>query len=171
MFNSLEFANVSHYGLGQEGQASRFKESAIYERTLRAGKWRAFLGQLTCRHNALRDLAHVQGAARQAPRSSGVVNVQLSRIVGSEGRVHDFDGAFRPLSDNTRDRWISIAAATRNRVCLPPVELIQVGDEYFVRDGHHRISVARAMGQVEIESRIIYKLARSPEGNILEWRE
>jgi hypothetical protein len=162
MFNSLEMTTISQVGLSKEGQASRFKEVAAFERFLRAGKWRAFLGKLTGRESQLRELAQVPaGVSRQAPRSSAVVNIQLSRIVGSEGRVRDFDGEFRPLSDNTRDRWISIAAAHRNQVSLPPVELIQVGDEYFVRDGHHRISVARAMGQVEIESRIVYKLTRS----------
>jgi hypothetical protein len=162
MFNSLEITIISQVGLSNEGQASRFKEVAAFERTLRAGKWRALLGKLTGRESQLRDLAQVRiGETRHALRSSAVVHVPLARIVGSEGRVHDFDGAFRPLSDNTRDRWISIAAAHRNRVSLPSVELIQVGDEYFVRDGHHRISVARAMGQVEIESRIAYKLTRS----------
>lgn len=158
MFNSLEMATVSQYGLSKEGQASRFKEIAAFERTLRAGKWRAFLGKLTGRESRLADLAQVHAVARQAPRSSGVVNVPLARIVGSEGRTHDFDGAFRPLSDCTRDRWVSIAAAYRNHIPLPPVVLIQVADEYYVRDGHHRVSVARAVGQVEIEGRVAYKL-------------
>jgi hypothetical protein len=78
--------------------------------------------------------------------------------VGSEGRVDDFDSAFNPLTAHTRDRWIGIAVARRQGTVLPPVELIQVGDVYYVRDGHHRISVAKAEGQAEIEARILHAL-------------
>jgi hypothetical protein len=97
-------------------------------------------------------------AERRPALGAGVVNVSLSKIVGSEGRVRDFDNTFHPLNDHTRDRWIGIAVARRNGVTLPPVELIQVGCAYYVRDGHHRISVARAAGQAEIEARIAYAL-------------
>jgi hypothetical protein len=48
-----------------------------------------------------------------------------------------------------------VAAARRRGKSLPPVDLIQVGDAYFVRDGHHRISVARALGQQDIEAKVI----------------
>jgi hypothetical protein len=51
-------------------------------------------------------------------------------------------------------RWLSVARALEKGVALPPVELIQLGDRYFVRDGHHRISVARAMRQDEIEATV-----------------
>jgi hypothetical protein len=59
-----------------------------------------------------------------------------------------------PLSDCTRDRWRGIAAARQRGRPLPPVALIQVGDLYFVRDGHHRISVTRALGQHSIEATV-----------------
>jgi hypothetical protein len=39
-------------------------------------------------------------------------------------------------------------------VALPPVALVQIGDFYFVLDGHHRISVAQAYGQRDIEARV-----------------
>ncbi len=163
MYNSLgslDFAAVSQFGAGESAMASRFVSAALYEKVLRQGKWHAVWNKIRRRDNHLRDLAHLDGASERKPaRSAGVVNVPLSRIVGSEGRVRDFDREFRPLSEHTRERWIGIAAARRNRVALPPVELIQVGDSYYVRDGHHRISVARAAGQVEIESRIAHALA------------
>jgi hypothetical protein len=82
----------------------------------------------------------------------------LAKIVGSEGRTADFDSAFDPLRSHNRDRWIGIAAARRQGAILPPVELIQVGDTYYVRDGNHRVSVAKAAGQVEIEAQILYLL-------------
>jgi hypothetical protein len=51
-------------------------------------------------------------------------------------------------------RWLRIAAARDQGKVLPPVVLVQVGDVYFVRDGHHRISVARALGQQDIEAQV-----------------
>jgi hypothetical protein len=72
--------------------------------------------------------------------------VLIAQIDGSENRSTDFDRNFNPLNDHTRDRWLSIARAWQRGRYLPPVKLIQVGDHYFVRDGHHRISVARALG-------------------------
>jgi hypothetical protein len=94
--------------------------------------------------------------ARRPAHERGVVSIPLSQIVGSEGRAGDFDSAFNPLNDNTRDRWINIAAAIGNGLAMPPVELIQAADGYYVRDGHHRISVARATGQASIEGRVVY---------------
>jgi len=80
--------------------------------------------------------------------------VSIRDIRGSEGRCGDFDADFRPLQGHTRDRWVGIATAREMGKTLPPVELIQIGDLYFVRDGHHRISVAQAMGQEAIEAEV-----------------
>jgi hypothetical protein len=82
----------------------------------------------------------------------GVSTVPLGQIVGSEGRGQDFDRDFNPTNENTRDRWISVAAARLQGNSLPLVELIQIGERYFVRDGHHRVSVARALKQEYIEA-------------------
>ena len=49
-------------------------------------------------------------------------------------------------------RWQSVANALDEGVPLPPVQLIQVGAAYYVRDGHHRVSVNRALGQEVIEA-------------------
>jgi hypothetical protein len=51
-------------------------------------------------------------------------------------------------------RWLSVAAARDQDEVLPPVVLVRVGDVYFVRDGHHRISVALALGQLDIEAEV-----------------
>ena len=85
----------------------------------------------------------------------GIVTVPLDQIVGSEGRSEDFDGRFYPLHTHNEDRWVGILVARRRGVILPVVELIQDGTDYYVQDGHHRISVARALGQSEIEARIV----------------
>jgi uncharacterized ParB-like nuclease family protein len=84
----------------------------------------------------------------------GLRMIPLSQIVGSEGRCGDFDRGFRPLKTHTRQRWFSIARAHLAEVALPPVDLIRVGDEYYVRDGNHRVSVARAFGLKAIEAMV-----------------
>lgn len=99
--------------------------------------------------------AYVQ---RRTDKSARFVSIPLSKIVGSEGHVDDFDNTFNPLKSYDRDRWVSIAVARRQGIVLPPVELIQVNDKFFVRDGHHRISVAKALGQAEIEAEIVCTL-------------
>ncbi len=81
----------------------------------------------------------------------GLQEVTLDQIVGSVGRYQDFTRTFLPRSDGLRERW----AAVEDRVKeggLPPVELYKVGDAYFVRDGNHRISVARAQNVPDIEA-------------------
>jgi hypothetical protein len=81
--------------------------------------------------------------------------VPIAQIKGSEGRAGDFDRDFNPLQDYTRERWLGIAGARERGQALPPVSLVQVGDIYFVKDGHHRISVARALGQKAIEAKVV----------------
>jgi len=161
MFNSLEMTTLSQYGIGAHNPLKERRQAGErFERALLHGRARAFLGKLAGRDSHLQALGHAgTHAAQRPPRRAGVTSIPLAQIIGSEGRVGDFDRSFHPLNDHTRDRWISIAVARRNGDSLPPVELIQVGDSYYVRDGHHRISVARAEGQREIEANVVYALA------------
>lgn len=81
----------------------------------------------------------------------GLQEVPLDQIVGSVGRYQDFTRTFLPRSDGLRERW----AAVEDRVKeggLPPVELYKVGEIFFVRDGNHRVSVARAQDVPDIEA-------------------
>lgn len=61
---------------------------------------------------------------------------------------------FHPLPAHTRERWLSVAVAWKLDRALPAVEMIQAGDIYYVVDGHHRISVARAMGQEYMDAQV-----------------
>jgi hypothetical protein len=85
-------------------------------------------------------------------RSLGHQTVPLDHIVGSEGRYGDFDRRFLPRSDTLRQRWSSIDRAMTEAIELPPVDLYKIGDAYFVRDGNHRVSVARQQGQAYIDA-------------------
>jgi len=89
-------------------------------------------------------------------KSAGVKKVALNKIVGTvaEGRSQDFDINFRPLQRHNKERWVSVAAAWISGRRLGHIRLVQVGDVFFVDDGHHRVSVARAMGEKVIEANI-----------------
>ncbi|RME85010.1 MAG: transcriptional regulator [Caldilineae bacterium] len=78
--------------------------------------------------------------------------VPLEKIVGSVGRYRDFTQAFLPRNEALYDRWRQVDAAMNSLSGTPPVELYQVGELYFVRDGNHRVSVARARGDKVIEA-------------------
>lgn len=69
--------------------------------------------------------------------------VRLDQIVGSVERYHEFTRAFLPRQDHLQERWQRVERLVAAGRRLPPVELYKVGDVYFVRDGHHRVSVAR----------------------------
>jgi hypothetical protein len=84
----------------------------------------------------------------------GVRSVPIDRIVGSVDRVDDFDRGFRPRKRHIAGRWQRVARAYTDGRDLPPVQLFEVGGYYYVEDGHHRISVARAYGQQFIDAEI-----------------
>lgn len=122
-----------------------------FHTALFAGTWGKFISALTGRSNSLRVLPSRNGEGHYL----GARIVPLCQIVGTENRAGDFDAHFRPLNTNTQERWMSLYRAWHSGVALPPVELVQRGSEYFVRDGHHRLSVAQALGQAEIDAVVI----------------
>lgn len=141
-------------------QARVFK---VYERVLLRGWLRALWATVVRRSTELRPLP-AQYSITPVVHMGQVRPISIAQIVGSEDRADDFDNAFLPLQDHTRNRWISIATAWVLGQALPPVELIQLGDEYYVRDGHHRISVARAFGQHTIDAVVlVWRLGPQPE--------
>jgi hypothetical protein len=93
------------------------------------------------------------GRTGESDRGRQVVPLDL--VVGTMGRGREFDRAFRPTSSQVRGRWERLARAMRRGESVPPVELYQVGDVYFVRDGHHRVSVARALGRRDIDAHVV----------------
>jgi len=87
-------------------------------------------------------------------RDLGIQTVFINSIVGSEGRYRNFTKYFLPLKEDLRERWKKVVQAHYSRLNLPPVELYKVHDVYFVKDGHHRVSVARIKGVRNIEARV-----------------
>jgi hypothetical protein len=76
-------------------------------------------------------------------RYLGLQEVPVDHIVGSVGRYQDFTRAFLPRRENLGERWRRIDQLVTSGAGMPPIELYQVGQAYFVRDGNHRVSVAR----------------------------
>ena len=118
----------------------------------RLGKVKSILGGRSHHLMELEEL--MRDATIISQHHLGTKTVCLNCIKGSAGRNMDFDREFNPLKNNNRDRWINVATARLQDIGLPAVDLIQVGDIYFVRDGHHRISVAKALGADYIDAKV-----------------
>ncbi|NCN04335.1 MAG: transcriptional regulator [Spirochaetales bacterium] len=84
----------------------------------------------------------------------GIQTIDLDKIVGSEGRYQDFSKEFLPKKEHLRNRWVSIDKAHLTDVILPPIQLYEVGGVYFVRDGNHRVSVAKMQGAKMIDAEV-----------------
>jgi hypothetical protein len=124
-----------------------------FERAVMRGFLRKILSLITGVNN---ELLRYDEVREQIPIRGqhylGFMQVPIKKIVGSMGRYHDFDRAFLPTQTRTKDRWVSIDKAHYAQLDLPPVELYKLGEIYFVKDGNHRISVARERGQVFVDA-------------------
>jgi hypothetical protein len=94
----------------------------------------------------------VQALGRKGERSLGLQVIDVDSIVGSVDRGREFDRSFRPTSGKVRQRWERIAEAQRRGKSMPPIDVYRIGDLHFVKDGHHRVSVARARGFDKIDA-------------------
>jgi hypothetical protein len=90
--------------------------------------------------------------------------VDLEKVVGSVGRRADFDRAFMPLHASAGERWKRVDLAFHRGVDLPPITLYRLGDDYFVEDGNHRVSVARFHGAEWIDADVTELRPAGAEG-------
>ena len=113
--------------------------------------WNALSGQRTTllSYDDIKEKLRIGG-----PIYRGIKTVRVDQIAGSLNRYHEFDSVFLPASQNLATRWQSVNRAFYQEISLPPVVLYKVGDVYFVVDGHHRVSVAREQGQIDIEAEV-----------------
>ena len=136
-------------------QTARQEFEDLYRIGLVSHAWSAIAGR---RNGLLRLKDMKQGKQVGARNDLSIQTVGIDSIAGSENRAQDFDSRWRPLKRANQERWTNIAVAQMTDMPLPAIDLIKVGQAYFVRDGHHRISVAKHRGQLEIEA------------NVTEWR-
>jgi hypothetical protein len=94
----------------------------------------------------------VEALGRRGERQLGLQTIPLDSIVGTVDRAREFDRAFRPTSSRVRPRWERIAEASRKGKAMPPIDVYRIGELHFVKDGHHRVSVAAELGYEVIEA-------------------
>jgi hypothetical protein len=140
-------------GLSSHQSTPRFSGRLDFENQVRKAifvdSWRWLARQ---RRDLVRFDDVVGWRSRHFRRLPELMTVSIDLIVGSVGRATDFTRDFLPRRCVSGARWSSIDYATQQGIGLPPVELFGVGDVYFVMDGHHRTSVARASGVLFIDA-------------------
>jgi hypothetical protein len=94
----------------------------------------------------------VAALGRRGERRLGLQTIPLDSIVGTVDRGREFDRRFHPTSGRVRTRWERIATAQRRGEAMPPIDVYRIGELHFVKDGHHRVSVARALGHRDINA-------------------
>jgi nucleotide-binding universal stress UspA family protein len=141
--------------------------SAVYD--FREARQKAAISQiLALLTGKRRDLLSYDTVLQQlGPLGSaerGLREIPLEAIAGSVGRTNDFTRDFLPRHDTDEDRWarVKTAATDPQRAGLPPIQVYQIGDAYFVVDGHHRVSVARQMGITHIHAYVTEVRTKAP---------
>ena len=127
---------------------------ALLKASLR--RWKARLRRECDHDDRLLSFDEAKGAlTRWTQGYLGIRTVEVEKITGSVGRYRDFDGDFLPLKKSMVARWGRIDRAYHRGDELPAVSLYKIGDRYFVRDGNHRVSVARYHGVAAIDAEVV----------------
>jgi len=140
--------------IGVEEQIDKDFHRALLKAYLR--RWKARLRRDCAHDDRLLSFDEAKGAlTRWTQGYLGMRTVEVEKITGSVGRYRDFDGAFLPLKKSMVARWGRIDRAYHRGDELPSVSLYKVGDRYFVRDGNHRVSVARYHRVAAIDAEVV----------------
>lgn len=152
MFQPIALQNDMVLRLGT-ANTNAPRAQRLFDRALRTAQIKRLRAALTSRSRRLLDLAAVEAEVTITGRHAlGARTVALDDIRGSLDRAGDFDCEFYPLNERGETRWVRVATAMVRELALPPVELIRVGEVYFVVDGHHRISAARALKYTHVDA-------------------
>jgi hypothetical protein len=108
----------------------------------------------------------VSALGNRGERKLGLQTIRLDTIVGTVDSRRDFDRHFRPTSGRVRERWERLALAQRRGESIPPIDVYRVGELHFVKDGHHRVSIAMATGHKAIDAYVTEVLTEVPAGGI-----
>ena len=108
----------------------------------------------------------VAALGRTGERSIGLRTIRLDSVAGTVDSRRDFDRRFRPTSSRVRERWERLALAQRRGEAIPPIDVYRLGDLHFVKDGHHRVSIAIAAGQTTIDAYVTEILTAVPAKGI-----
>lgn len=142
--------------MGQIGHDLFTQSNEDFEKARTRGRLQSFLSSLAWKNSDLLSLYAVTELIK--PRSEtylGMRTIPVRQIIGSEGRYQDFSAAFYPKKELLRSRWRSIDRAVKSYVNLPPISVYKLGQWYFVRDGNHRVSVAKTQGVEFIDAEVV----------------
>lgn len=141
--------------------------SSDFDVAVRRGFWRSVMSWFKKADNKLLPFDEIR---RYLPvhgqHYAGLREIPIDKIVGSVARYNDFDRAFIPRQRHTKSRWVSIDMANLQDVILPAIEVYKIGEMYFVKDGNHRVSVAREKGQAYIDAHITEIVPQHPITNM-----
>jgi hypothetical protein len=136
-----------------EEQVDKDFHRALLKASLR--RWKNRLRKDSAQERLL-SFDEAKGALAQWSQAyRGIWPVEVEKITGSVGRYKDFDGSFLPRKQSMGERWSRVDRAYHKGVELPAVSLYKVGEAYFVRDGNHRVSVARNHKVVTIDAEVV----------------
>lgn len=153
--NPFQTTFLDNDGRGSHRHVDCFKQALkMFEHARSSAALYRLKNILLRRVGRLFDLNRLPASRVSNRHYGGMRAVLIEQIHGTLGRGEDFDDQFHPLADRSRDRWVTIAMLRLQGHPVDAVRLIQVGDRYFVEDGHHRISVARALGQIVVDAEI-----------------
>lgn len=144
------------YGDRDHSPAKLERARDMFHRAYTRGRLRRwFRRRIVAKDSAIMELNTIAHSLSLRHRwSAGIHEIAVEDIRGTVGRADDFDIDFAPRHRQSESRWVEMAVARFNEQILPPIYVIQVGRVYFVVDGHHRVSVAKALGERFIEAEI-----------------
>jgi hypothetical protein len=140
---------------------TRQRAEDLYRSVRFAGQISRFLSWLFHQPTHLMEASEVIDGEIVAYNFPEMKSVWINQIVASEKRYNDFDFAFNPLNDKNWNDWINMAVLMLLGVDLPPVDLLQIDNNYIVRDGHNRISVSCTLGMDRITACVTHPQHRS----------
>ncbi|MCA9939217.1 MAG: hypothetical protein KC418_11265 [Anaerolineales bacterium] len=126
-----------------------------FKQARRQARRRQLVARLSGRDLQLLPFETIRAQLKQRnPMYRGIQQIPIRKIVGSVGRYREFNRGLQPLNDSLQARWVNVHSLATAAEGWPPIEVYQIGDVYFIKDGNHRASVAKAMGNETIEAHV-----------------
>ncbi len=136
-----------------QSQALKAEGRAVFERARFSAFWEEMQELLLQRPVGLLSFNEVKQRLHLSEQHYvGLENIPLASIVGSVGRYRDFTRDFLPKKNDMIHRWSGVYSGMNDMTGVPPIDVYKVDDVYFVKDGNHRVSIARRLGFETIEA-------------------
>lgn len=149
MYPSPTFTNLRSYA------------TEIFNTLRTAGRVAALWANVIGKRNQLERFPDQAKAGLSNKRLLGTQDILVEQVIGSYGRNGDFDKQFRPLKKHLRERWVNVYLSQND---WPPIIVHKIGAQYYVEDGHHRLSVSRALGMAYIRAEVWDYSVRTCQG-------